>query len=130
MMVVFRNGDVKFELRLDELSDGQRGLLALYALLHLTAGQGFSLFLDEPDNYIALPELQPWLLALSRACGDTLTQAVVCSHHPELIDYLGPESGLALEREPSGVTRVRPLIDLVPGDALKLSESIARGWTR
>lgn len=128
LMVRFRGQTEKYELRLDELSDGQRALLAIYALVHLTSGQGYTLFLDEPDNYVALPELQPWLMALSDACGDTLPQAVICSHHPELIDYLGPESGLLLQREVSGVTKVRALAELDIGDALTLSEVIARGW--
>ena len=68
-LAVFQEGDSRFELRLDELSDGQRALIAVHALVHLAAGQGYSLFLDEPDNYVALAEIQPWLLALEDACG-------------------------------------------------------------
>ena len=37
-----------------ELSDGQRVLIALYSLVYGTGGQRLSLFLDEPDNYVAL----------------------------------------------------------------------------
>lgn len=134
LMVVFRRGSgsdaEKYELRLDEISDGQRALLAIYALIHLTASQGYALFLDEPDNYVALAELQPWLMALADACGATVSQVVICSHHPELIDYLGPDHGVVLSREVTGVTKVSKTADADVGDALRLSEVIARGWER
>ena len=99
-------------------------------LIHLTEGQRHTLFLDEPDNYVALPEIQPWLMALTDACGEAVSQVVVCSHHPELIDYLGADSGILLQREKSGVVTARkPEIDKLEG-GLKLSELIARGWAR
>lgn len=126
--VVFDREASKYELRLDELSDGQRALLVLYALVYLTAGQGGAIFLDEPDNYVALAELQPWLVRLSDACGATIPQVVLCSHHPELIDYLGGERGLALAREVSGATTVKRLADVELGATMRLSEVIARGW--
>jgi len=128
-MVIFEEDDKRYELRLNELSDGQRALIALYALVFVTAGQGYTLFLDEPDNYIALPEIQPWLIELSDASGDRLPQTVICSHHPELIDYLGAERGLLLQRETSGVIVVRHLQHQSEG-GLKLSELVARGWER
>jgi predicted ATPase len=129
LMVQFDAGESSYELRFDQISDGQRALIALYALVHLTAGQHYTLFLDEPDNYVALPEIQPWLVELSDACGGAVPQAVLCSHHPELIDYLGADCGLLLSRE-SGVTTARrvELDGTEPG--LKLSELIARGWER
>ena len=128
LMVVFDEGDERYALRFDEISDGQRALIVLYSLIHLAEDQGYTLFLDEPDNYVALPEIQPWLMALSDACGGTVSQAVVCSHHPELIDYLGGESGFLLQREKSGVvTAGKPEVAKLDS-GLKLSELIARGW--
>lgn len=127
---VFTDNGHSFQLRLGELSDGERALIALYALVHVTAGQGYTLFLDEPDNYVALAEIQPWLMALKEACGDTVPQAVICSHHPELIDYLGSDHGLLFKRESSGAVTARPLeVSAVEG-GLKLSELVARGWER
>lgn len=125
---VFDQQGLAYELRLDELSDGQRALLVLYALVYLTERQGVAIFLDEPDNYVALAELQPWLVRLSDACGATIPQVVLCSHHPELIDYLGGERGLLLGREASGVTTVKRLADVELGATMRLSEVIARGW--
>ena len=122
-------GDGHYKLRFDELSDGHRVLVVLYALLHLRQpGGSVVLFLDEPDNYVALPEIQPWLMELVDLCEKTSSQAVICSHHPELIDYLGPDCGLVLRREASAVTAARPHPSLSARHGLKLSEQMARGW--
>lgn len=119
-----------YELPFDEISDGQRALIVLYGLIHLTGDLGYTLFLDEPDNYVALREIQPWLMGLEDACGDTLAQAVISSHHPELIDYLGRENGVLLLREASGAITTRRLKRDSDGsdDGLELSELFARGW--
>ncbi|MBI3921089.1 MAG: AAA family ATPase [Armatimonadetes bacterium] len=130
LMVMFDQFGERYELRLDEISDGQRALIALYSLIRLAAGPGYTLFLDEPDNYIALAEIQPWLIGLADACGEDVPQAVLCSHHPELIDYLGGDRGLVLTRESSGATVVRSSGELAVEGGLKLSEVIARGWDR
>jgi predicted ATPase len=130
LMVMFDQYKKKYELRLDEISDGQRALIALYSLVRLASGQGYTLFLDEPDNYLALPEIQPWVIEVADACGGEVPQAVLCSHHPELIDYLGADRGVVLERESSGVTRAKSLAKTVADGGLKLSEAIARGWQR
>lgn len=130
LIVMFDQFAERFELRLDEVSDGQRALIVLYSLVRLAAGQGYTLLLDEPENYIALPEIQPWLIEVADACGTTIPQAVLCSHHPELIDYLGSDCGVVLSREKSGVTRVRQCHELAVKGGPKLSEVIARGWER
>lgn len=125
--VVFREGQERFELGLEEMSDGERALLALYAVIHLADRRGTTLFLDEPDNYLALPEIQPWLFALQDALGEGVSQAVLTSHHPELIDYLGADAGVWLEREDGGHAKAK-LLKSMPEDGLKLSELVARGW--
>lgn len=130
LMAGFRGDRASYELRLDELSDGQRALIALYALLYLTGDDGV-LVLDEPDNYLALAEIQPWLVALSDACGARPRQAILCSHHPEVLDYLGGEAGVLLKREATGAISVRALREAVGSQSasgLKLSEIVARGW--
>lgn len=128
VQVMFEQYEKRFELRLDELSDGQRALIVLYALIQLAAGQGYTLFLDEPDNYVALAGIQPWLIQLADSCGEAVPQAVLCSHHPELINYLAIENGQVLRREVSGVTVTRPAHELMVAGGPELSEVIARGW--
>jgi predicted ATPase len=111
-----------------DVSDGQRVLIVLYTLLFGLQGLGYTFFLDEPENYVALPEIQPWLMELSDACGEGFPQVVLISHHPELIDYFGGEYGQWIERDPLGPTRVRTSPERIY-TGLKLSEQIARGWT-
>lgn len=110
-----------------ELSDGQRVLVALYAVLYGLKSEGVSLFLDEPDNFMALREIQPWLNALSQEVGSGIEQVVLISHHPEIIDYMADPSGVWFERESTGYVRVSEASTLRT-NGLRLSESIARGW--
>lgn len=112
----------------EQLSDGQRVMIVLYSLLLGLQDMGHTVFIDEPENYVSLPEIQPWLMELNDVCGDGFPQAVLISHHPELIDYFGPESGKWLERDPLGPTRIKKLPEKIE-KGLKLSEQIARGWT-
>ncbi len=116
---------VYFDFR--QLSDGQRVIIILYSILHGLRNLENSIFLDEPENYVALAEIQPWLMELREACEEAFSQAVLISHHPELIDYLAPEYGRWIQREPLGPSRVKPLPDNLD-PSLKLSEHIARGW--
>jgi hypothetical protein len=120
-------GGQKLQFGFGELSDGQRVLIALYALIHGLKGSGLSLFLDEPDNYVALREIQPWLSALSDECGESFEQAVLISHHPEIINYMGATQGKWFSREGAGPSRVSDEPP-VATDGLTLAETIARGW--
>ena len=134
LKMVFAEGNEEY--RFDEVSDGQRALTALHAVKSLTksltADQVTTIFWDEPDNYVALREIQPWLMNMVDLCGESQHQAVLCSHHPELIDYLGGDRGILLRREVSGATTAdrlaRVLKDNASAGGLKLSELLARGW--
>jgi len=57
-----KTGDSPSEYRLSDLSDGQRTLIALYTILVASTAGGentYTLCLDEPENFLALPEIQP-----------------------------------------------------------------------
>ena len=108
--------------RFDQLSDGQRALIVLYLLL-FTDDAERTLFLDEPDNYVTLPELQPWLAELEDGCGDTLPQTILISHHPEAIDFLS-DKAIWLGRDPESHTRI---LDVKNDTMLKISELYAQG---
>ena len=111
----------------DQISDGQRALIALYSLLHLSSNRRVSMFLDEPDNYLTLSEVQPWLAEAVQSCGDAIEQLVVVSHHPITIDYMAGASGLWFSRDENGPTRVSDEpANVVSG--LSISETVARGW--
>ena len=108
--------------RFDQLSDGQRALIVIHLLLFADDANR-TLFLDEPDNYITLPELQPWLAELEDGCGDTLPQTILISHHPEAIDFLN-DKAVWLGREPESHTRI---LDVKNDTMLKISELYAQG---
>ena len=112
LKVGFKSEDAKSEsvyFDFDRLSDGQRVMIVLYSLVLGLQDFGLALFLDEPENYVSLPEIQPWLMELNDACGEEFPQAVLISHHPELIDYFASECGIWVDREPLGPMRVMPM---------------------
>jgi len=117
--------------RFSELSDGQRMLIALYTLLHLNQGgsqRKYILCIDEPENFVALPEIQPWLTELYDRCNNSGLQALLISHHPESLNYLlASPIGYWFERQNNGPTRVKQ-IQVDDEDGLPVSELIARGW--
>jgi hypothetical protein len=77
----------------DRLSDGQKVLLILHTLLVCLQDMGNTLMMDEPENYVALAEIQPWLMELSDVCGVTIPKFNI-SQHPEIIDFLSGEKAV------------------------------------
>ena len=83
--------------------------------------------LDEPDNFVGLPELQPWVLSM-RELLDEKHQLVLISHHPEILSNSGEANGRYLWRDNhTSPTRYGPL--KVP-EGMGAGEAIARGWAR
>ncbi len=130
LQATFRSPSGKtVDLPFSDLSEGQRALIALYVLLYCAVEEDSTLLIDEPDNFIALAEIQPWLLKLLDRVDERNAQVILVSHHPELLDQLAGQGGLLLDRPNGGETRVLPFS---PSDdsGLKPSEIIARGWER
>lgn len=133
LIAEFRFGkpESKYEVDFDDLSDGERATIILYCLL-MDAEGGIdaegntrTLLLDEPENYVGLQLIQPWLVELADAMRYE-GQLFVISHHPEVIDYLAADCSLFFERPGGGPTRLR----LDPFDrnkGLKASEFVVRG---
>lgn len=101
-------GATSYELTFDELSDGQRALMALYALVHATP-EDTLLFIDEPDNFVTSREVQPWLVRALDLAKERRIQLLVASHHPEVINYAASEGLWFLERSAGGPAHVRRL---------------------
>jgi energy-coupling factor transporter ATP-binding protein EcfA2 len=109
-----------------QLSDGEKALISLYMVrAALATGAAQTVLIDEPDNYVGLPELQPWVLSM-RELLDDQHQAILISHHPEILSTAGLEAGRYLWRDNhTSPTRIGPL--KVP-DGMPPGEAVARGW--
>jgi ATPase subunit of ABC transporter with duplicated ATPase domains len=112
---------------LSELSDGQRCLIGLYAILHFLIMKGHTVFIDEPDNFISLREIQPWLQAAEEAVEDHHGQLILISHHPEILNQWALRYGLRFFREDNGHVRTERF-KTDPKGNLQPSELVARGW--
>ena len=130
LSVVFKTSEQvqeRFTLDFDDLSEGERMLIVLYSLVAYQRSQApTTIIVDEPDNFVSLLEIQPWLLTIlnDRPEGG---QIVLVSHNPEIIQTIGPERVAYFSRENHrSATRVSTL----PPDegGLSLSELLARGW--
>jgi ATPase-like protein len=109
----------------DECSEGEKALFVLYFLLICYRNIGVTLLLDEPDNTVALPEIQPWLQAVEDFSVD-MSQCILISHHPEVLNYLASSYGLWFDRTGYGMTKILDIPK--PAEPLTVSEYIAREW--
>ncbi len=122
------NGEGTSDLFFEQLSDGEKALVGLYMVrAALGTGAAQTVLIDEPDNFVGLPELQPWVLAI-RELLDEDHQAIIVSHHPEILNSAGEDAGRYLWRENhTSSTRIGPLN--VP-EGLSAGEAVTRGWVR
>ncbi len=120
------NGSGRNDLFFEQLSDGEKALIGLYMIrAAISTGAVHTILIDEPDNYVGLQELQPWALSL-RELLDEEHQAIIISHHPEILSQAGEDCGRYLWRDNhSSPTRIDPL--KVPA-GMSPGEAIARGW--
>ena len=124
----FSNGDgASVPFALGELSDGQRCIIGLYAILHFALRKGHTIFVDEPDNFIALREIQPWLLSVEDSVDDGRGQALIISHHPEIINQWADDCGIHFYRDNVGPVRNQRFAG-TNSQGLSPAELIARGW--
>lgn len=115
-----------FDVEFSQLSDGQRALLVLYSVIFAATHVGVMGF-DEPDNFVSLREIQPFLAKLTQRATDAKWQAFLISHNPEVIDYLAADGCFIFERPDNGPARVRA-VAFERESGLKASEQIALGW--
>jgi len=122
---VERPGEPVF-YRFDDLSHGQRIIILLYALYFYVKDHAVCLCVDEPENYLGLPEIQPWLTECFDAATEGQGQVLFISHHPEIINYLATEYGHWFEKAAGSPVRLRRITEDAGG--LPVSELVARGW--
>ena len=109
----------------NELSEGQKVLIALYALVYC-APEISLICIDEPENFLALPEIQPWFDTLYDQCAERNLQALLISHHPKIINFLASDSGYWFSRE-NNLTRIQK-ISAENESGLSISELVELGW--
>jgi ABC-type Mn2+/Zn2+ transport system ATPase subunit len=118
LVVQFSNDQGSVTVPFADLSDGEKCFMICAVVLAANVHLGPVLcFWDEPDNYLALPEVGHFVVALRRAF-QSGGQFIATSHNPEAIRRFSDENTLVLYRkshlEP---TIVRPLSELqVSGD--------------
>ena len=120
------SSNTRVEYGFDQLSDGQRALIVLYSLTML-ADHGVALFIDEPDNYLSLREIKPWLTHATEDCGEAVEQIIVVSHHPVTVDLMAGAQGRWFSRQGDGPVRVSEEPKAESG-GLSISETIVRGY--
>lgn len=131
--VLFRRSDAQlskgdeFAIHFGAVSHGQRCLIALFTLLHCVVRPDATLCIDEPDNFVALREIQPWLEELCARVEQEKSQCLLISHHPELVDRLAVRHGARFTRTGQGPVRIKPL-EWSKADGTRPSEILARGW--
>lgn len=98
----------------DRLSDGQRCLIVLHAVLVLAAPWCHLLLLDEPDAHVTSCEIQPLFETIRARADQGRFQTIVASHHPQVIDILAADEpwelilgGGTVHAEPFRVDRSR-----------------------
>ena len=111
-----------------DLSDGERMLLVLYALVAYQRVSGpTTIIIDEPDNYVSLLELQPWLLTVLDDRPDD-GQLILVSHNAEIIQTMGRENATYFSRENHvSPTTARP-IHREETETAPLQDLLRRGW--
>lgn len=109
----------------NELSEGQKTLIALYTLLY-SAPENSIICIDEPENFLALPEIQPWFNVLYDQCVDRNLQAILISHHPKVINMLANDSGYWFSKE-NNLARIQK-ISPENETGLSIADLVERGW--
>jgi predicted ATPase len=110
-----------------ELSDGQRTLIALSCLRRFSLRRGGTVCIDEPDNLVALLEIQPWMNSVIDNVEDGEGQVLMISHHPELLNQLAASHGVVFRRDGHGPVRAERFQADGAGP-LTPAELVARGW--
>jgi predicted ATPase len=122
-----RDGEKPVSFRFNELSEGQRCLICLYTILHFVVAEGRTVIIDEPENFVSLREIQPWLTTAEDLVEDAHGQLILISHHPEFLDQWAPPYGVKFVRDGARSIRIKPWTGDA-GSMLSAAELVARGW--
>ena len=126
LMATFRIEGKDRDFDFMNISDGQRQLIILYMVLEaLRAGTFSTVLIDEPDNFVSIREIQPWLENLNDICDEQDKQALIISHHPEIVNTMARGAELWFSRQSGAHVVVKPFPKVAE---LPPAEAMARGW--
>ncbi len=98
----------------------------LYTFMEaLRIGVFSTIFIDEPDNFVSLREIKPWINNLQEICEEADRQAIMISHHPEIINEMARGKELWFSRPEGSHVIAKPMPTLAE---LKPAEILVRGW--
>lgn len=120
--------DVKCVFDFNDLSDGEKTIFSLYLLIFAYLKNGFTLLMDEPDNYISLREIQAICMTIEEKVQDN-GQCILISHNGDVINYFTDQAGIWFERNTSGESRIidNPYYRDKEEVIMPYSEMISRG---
>jgi len=101
LTVLFKNNndDTKTMIRFDHLSDGEKCVfLAAFVMMASTMGDSVFCFWDEPDNYLALSEVE-LLIATLKSNFSKRGQIFVTTHNPETLAGYAEDNTYIIYRE-------------------------------
>ncbi|MDR3718934.1 MAG: AAA family ATPase [Bryobacteraceae bacterium] len=99
LIVQFSSDQGTLKLPFEDLSDGEKCFMICALVLAANVAYGPLLcFWDEPDNYLALPEVGHFVLALRKAF-QSGGQFIMTSHNPEAIRRFSEDNTLFLYRK-------------------------------
>ena len=126
LMATFRIEGKDRDFDFMNISDGQRQLIVLYTVLEaLRVGTFSTVLIDEPDNFVSMREIQPWLENLNDICDEQDKQALIISHHPEIVNKMARGEELWFSRQAGAHVVVNPFPKAAE---LPPAEVMARGW--
>ncbi len=126
LTATFRIGGKDRNFDFMNMSDGQRQLIVLYTVLEaLRAGTFSTVLFDEPDNFVSIRAIQPWLESLNDICDEQDKQAPIISHHPEIVNKMARGEELWFSRQAGAHVVVNPFPKVAD---LPTAEVMARGW--
>lgn len=114
LKISFGDNGTTFKLNFHQLSDGEKCMFLCAVLLAAQKmHDNIFIFWDEPDNYLALPEIEPFIRLLRRKfCNDN--QIWMTSHNEATINCFSHENTLLLRRKNHcAPVEVRPIHELL-----------------
>ncbi len=105
LSIEYRFKDVKCIFDFEELSDGEKALFAIYLLIYAYLKRGYTLLLDEPDNFVSLREIQAICMSIEEAVGEA-GQCLLISHNADVINYFTDQAGIWFDRNTSGESKI------------------------